>query len=167
MDSYNYRNKLAQYIERAIKSQVEDLAKDWKPEKICDLYQYLSDYMEVRTEPASVTVEPVAVKDTSTTQRLEYGKKKAIVTKILDLFQSQAGTQKSKFAVRAADYGMSRDEFMQKIAKSLNNYPQKEQRFPDLQIKYIKTNDGAMFYLSRKESAKGTQIPAHYQQRLQ
>lgn len=167
MNSHDYRNKLAQYVERAIKSQVEDLAKDWQSEKLCDLYQSLSDYMEVRTEPVAVTAEPVTIKDTAVAQRLEYRKKKAIVTKILDLFQSQAGTQKSKFAIKAADYGMSRDDFVTKIAKTLNNYPQKEQRFPDLQIKYVKTNDGAMFYLSRKESAKGTQIPAHYQQRLQ
>lgn len=168
MDSYDYRNKLSKYIERAIRLQVEDLAKDWQPEKLCDLYQALSDYIEVRTEPSSVTVEPVPMaKNTATAQRLEYGKKKVIITKILDLFQSQTGTNKTKFALKASDYQMSRDEFVRKIAKTLNNDPQKVKRFPDLRIKYIKTTDGAMFYLSRKDGANGTQIPAHFQQRLQ
>lgn len=71
--------------------------------------------------------------------------------KILDVFQSQAGTQKSKFALKASDYGMTRDDFIQKIARSINNDTTKKKRFPDLQIKYMKTNDGAMFYLSRKD----------------
>ena len=71
--------------------------------------------------------------------------------KILDVFQSQAGTQKSKFALKASDYGMTRDDFVEKVARSINSYPNKKKRFPDLQIRYVKTNDGAMFYLSRKD----------------
>ena len=160
MDAQAYRDKFSKYIESAIKTQVDGLAKDWQTDKLGDLYQALSDWMEVKTEP----VEPVKEKpsenplakwihtpqrDNST--RLGYGKKAEIVMKILDVFQSQAGTQKSKFALKAADYGMTRDDFVQKIARSINNNTIKKKRFPDLQIRYVKTNDGAMFYLSRKD----------------
>lgn len=161
MDVQAYRDKFSKYIESAIKTQVEGLAKVWQTDKLGDLYQALSDWMEVKTEP----VEPVKAKPNENplakwihtppqrdnSSRLGYGKKAEIVMKILDVFQSQAGTQKSKFALKASDYGMSRDDFVQKIARSINNNASKKKRFPDLQIRYVKTNDGAMFYLSRKD----------------
>lgn len=156
MDVQAYRDKFSKYIESAIKTQVEGLAKDWQTDKLGDLYQALSDWMEVKTEP----VEPVPseiplakwnIPQRDNSSRLGYGKKAEIVMKILDVFQSQAGTQKSKFALKASDYGMTRDDFVEKVARSINSYPNKKKRFPDLQIRYVKTNDGAMFYLSRKD----------------
>ena len=161
MDVQAYRDKFSKYIESAIKTQVDGLAKDWQTDKLGDLYQALSDWMEVKTEP----VEAVKAKPSEhplnkrihtppqrdNSSRMGYGKKAEIVMKILDVFQSQAGTQKSKFALKAADYGMTRDDFVQKIARSINNNTIKKKRFPDLQIRYVKTNDGAMFYLSRKD----------------
>ena len=55
MDVQAYRDKFSKYIESAIRTQVEGLAKDWQTDKLGDLYQALSDWMEVKTEP----VEPV------------------------------------------------------------------------------------------------------------
>lgn len=168
MDLKEYRDKLSKYIESDIKTQVEGLVKDWQTDKLSDLYQVLSDWMEVKTDPIAPmtkkTNEPsinerIHSPERNSGARLGYGQKVKIVTKILDVFQSQAGTQKSKFALKSSDYGMNRDDFVQKIAKTLNNNPLKKKRFPDLQIKYMKSNEGAMFYLSRRETGQKYKTP--------
>lgn len=159
MNVQAYRDKFSKYIERAVKSQVEDLAKDWQTEKLADLYQALSDYMDIQTDPVGMLAKPSElpkIKKTtlkeSQTLRLAHGQKAKIISKILDTFQTQTGTNKTKFSFKASDYGMSRDEFVRKIGRPLNTNAEKQKRFPDLRIKCVKTNDGAMFYLSRKDS---------------
>ena len=100
MDVQAYRDKFSKYIESAIKTQVDGLAKDWQTDKLGDLYQALSDWMEVKTEPVEPVKEkpsenplakwihtPPHQRDNST--RLGYGKKAEIVMKILDVLYDQ------------------------------------------------------------------------------
>lgn len=156
MDYNAQREKFSRYIEIAIKAQVEDLAKDWKPEKLGDLYQSLCDYMEIETEPATEINEASLCrngekKKASNSKRVPWGFKTEVFDAILDMFQSQTGTQKKEFDIKASDFGLDRDTFVSKIAKAINNCDRKTKRFPDLNIKYISTKDGARFLLSRKK----------------
>lgn len=161
MNAQTYREKLSKYVENSLKSQVEDLAKDWQLSKLEALYSTLCDYIDIKTEPENTAaVKPEAVTESlpaiakKADDRLAYGKKTEIVNQILDTFQKQAGTQKTKFAMKAEDFGMSRDLFVTKIARGLNSNPIKNRRFPDLHVSYMRTNDGAMFVLSRRDEKR-------------
>lgn len=164
MNVQDYRKKFSKYIEKELRSRIEDLATVWQPAKLGDLYQVLCDWMDIQTDPIGMVQQKIPslpmCKCTPHPIRLGNGEKAKIVTKILDTFQDLAGTQKSKFSFRASEFGLSRDEFVRKIGRSLNRNPEKLKRFPDLRIKCQKTNDGAMFYLSRKDEASGKNPPA-------
>ena len=154
MNVQDYRKKFSKYIERELQSRIEDLATEWQPAKLEDLYQVLCDWMDIQTDPIGMVQQKIPslpmCKCTALPIRLRNGEKSKIVTKILDTFQNLAVTQKSKFSFKASEFGLSRDEFVRKIGRSLNRNPEKLKRFPDLSIKCQKTSDGAMFYLSRK-----------------
>lgn len=161
MNEKDYREKLSKYVETSLRSQVEDLAKDWQPSKLDDLYSTLCDYIDIKTDPENNAISKPKVVTESThsaaktrDDRLAYGKRAEIINRILDTFQSQAGTQKTKFAMKAQDFGMSRELFISKIVRGFNSNPIKLKRFPDLNVSYMRTNDGAMFVLSRRDEKR-------------
>lgn len=59
MNVQDYRKKFSKYIEKELRSRIEDLATVWQPAKLGDLYQVLCDWMDIQTDPIGMVQQKI------------------------------------------------------------------------------------------------------------